>query len=110
MRILLALLVLFAGFVGYGTYRQRQITIAQEARAAELKDSLRRVDSLQRVAEAEAAAARQAAARRAAGEAARAAAQQYVRYESDAPKPLKLPKPQRRVYIIDKPIPTNRRP
>lgn len=110
MRFLLALLLLFAGFVGYGAYRQRQITVAREERAAALQDSLQRADSLQHVAQAEAAAARERAARRAAVEAARAAAQQYARYESDAPKPLKLAKPQRRVVIIDKPIPTNRRP
>jgi Tfp pilus assembly protein PilN len=106
MRILLALLVLFAGFVGYGTYRQRLITVAQEERAAALKDSLRRADSLQRVAEAEAAEARALANRRAV---ALAAQEQFRNRQADRPAPVRLKRAPTRFYVM-KPAPTNRRP
>ena len=106
MRILLALLVLFAGFVGSGTYRQRQITVAREERAAALKDSLRRADSLQRVAEAEAAEAQVLANRRAA---ALAAQERFRNRQADRPAPVRLKKAPTRFYVM-KPAPTNRRP
>ena len=106
MRIILALLVLFAGFVGYGAYRERQITVAREERAAALRDSLRRADSLQRVAEAEAAEARVLAERRAA---ALAAQERFRNRASDRPPPVKLTRPKPKFYVM-KPGPTNRRP
>jgi uncharacterized protein HemX len=107
MRILLALVALFAGFIGYGAYRQHQVKVERERRAAALQDSLRRADSLQQVAEAEAARTAQLEARQTA---ARVAARQYVQSKADRPKPLKLQKPKTRVVVIQKPVRTNRRP
>lgn len=106
MRLLLALLVLFAGFVGYAAYRQRQVTIAREERAAALRDSLRRADSLQRVAEAAAAEARVWAERRAV---ALAAQERFRNRAADRPPPVRLTRPKPKFYVM-KPAPTNRRP
>jgi Tfp pilus assembly protein PilN len=106
MRLLLALLVLFGGFVGYGAYRQRQVTIAREERAAALRDSLRRADSVQRVAEAQAAEAQVLANRRAAT---LAAQERFRNRQADRPAPVRLKRAPTRVYVM-KPAPTNRRP
>ncbi len=106
MRFVVALLVLFAGLIGYGAYQQRQITIAREERAAALQDSLRRADSLQRVAEAEAAEAQVLANRRAA---ALAAQEKFRNRAADRPPPVRLKRAPTRVYVM-KPGPTNRRP
>ncbi len=106
MRFVVALLALFAGFIGYGAHQQRQITLAREKRAAALQDSLRRADSLQRVAEAEAAEAQVLANRRAA---ARAAQERFRDRKADRPAPVRLKREKPRVYVM-KPIQTNRRP
>ena len=59
MRLIVGALIVFAGIIGYGAYRQRQAKLVQIERAAAVADSLERVDSLQRIAEIDAAAPRQ---------------------------------------------------
>jgi hypothetical protein len=57
MRVLVIIAALAVGLIGYGGYRQHEATKAKAARLAALQDSVRRLDSLQKVADAEAAAA-----------------------------------------------------
>jgi hypothetical protein len=46
MRPITAVIILVAGVIGYGAYRGRQAQRAKELRAAAVRDSTRRADSL----------------------------------------------------------------
>jgi hypothetical protein len=106
MRFIFALLGLFAGVIGYGAYRQHQVQVAREQRAAALQDSLRRADSLEQLAQARAAERERLAAREAAALGAR---ELYEERQADRPKPLKLQKAKTRVVYVTKPPPNRPR-
>lgn len=98
MRYLVALLVLFAGIVGYGAHRQSQARLAQLSRVTALQDSLLREDSLALYGGVDSITAAQMAKRR-------TVPQQYRRL--GRPEPIKVLRP-RPTYVEMKPGATNR--
>ncbi len=110
MRFLVALVFLFAGFVGYGAYRQRQARLEQLARVASLQDSLRRADSLQRQADSVRRQAQADSAYTAQLAARRAGVDEYLRTRTERPKPLELEKPATKYVVLKKPVRPKRLP